>query len=127
FPGSEMLQPQPSALLEQPSRYDFLVRSGRAVIYPMYDGTYERIKLLKDDPISRRDITLRWVQDLRRTLDYVETRDDIDSTKIGYFGLSLGGGLAPIMLAGEPRLKTAVLMGAGLVPAKSESEAEAAN
>ena len=105
FPGSEMLPPQSSGPLEQPARYDFLVRSGRAVVYPMYYGTYDRFQLLKTDSLSRRDTTIRWVQDFRRTLDYLETRPDIDQSKIGYFGLSLGGGLAPLMLAGEPRLK----------------------
>jgi formylglycine-generating enzyme required for sulfatase activity/dienelactone hydrolase len=127
FPGAEMLQPQSSAVLEQPSRYDFLVRSGRAVVYPMYYGTYERHQPISQNSLARRDATLRWIQDLRRTLDYLETRGDIDRSKIGYFGLSLGGGLSPTVLAGEPRLKVAALMGAGLVSIPFEPEVEPVN
>jgi dienelactone hydrolase len=127
FPGAEMLRPQSSALLEQPARYDFLVRSGRAIVYPMYYGTYERFQPPKTDPIGRRDTSIRWIQDVRRTLDYLTTRPDIDSTRIGYVGLSLGGGLAPLMIAGEPRIKVAVLMGAGLVSIRYEPEVEPVN
>jgi pimeloyl-ACP methyl ester carboxylesterase len=49
------------------------------------------------------------VIDLRRSLDYLETRtEDIDPGAFAYFGLSQGGVNAPIVLAQEPRLRVAV-------------------
>jgi hypothetical protein len=52
-----------------------------------------------------------WVtQDLRRTVDYLETRPDLRADAIGYLGISLGAEiLAPFAL--EPRLKALVLVG----------------
>ncbi len=52
-------------------------------------------------------------KDLRRTIDYLETRSDIDPSKIASYGLSLGAQLGPLFLAIEPRLKTGVLMSGG--------------
>lgn len=51
---------------------------------------------------------------LGRTIDYLETRQDLDTTKLGYFGVSWGGMLVGLMPAAEPRLKPAVLLVAGL-------------
>jgi cephalosporin-C deacetylase-like acetyl esterase len=99
--------------------FSFLVRSGRAVIQPIFKGAYER-----DDPnfsttqgsliahsegTKFRDYKIKWVQDLSRTIDYLETRDDIDSDRLGYYGHSWGGEEAPIVLAVEDRIDAAVL------------------
>jgi formylglycine-generating enzyme required for sulfatase activity/dienelactone hydrolase len=127
FPGSEGLRPAGPDALERPDRYDFLVQSGRAVVHPIYIGMYERFHPGTPDPISIRDRSIQWAQEVQRTIDYLETRADIDRGKIGYFGVSLGAGFAPIALAREPRLKVAVLMGAGLLSRKNEPEAEPVN
>jgi formylglycine-generating enzyme required for sulfatase activity/DNA-binding winged helix-turn-helix (wHTH) protein len=50
--------------------------------------------------------------DERRGLDYLETRDDIDISKLGYFGPS-GGTAKLIVTAVEPRYRSIVLTGAG--------------
>ena len=92
FPGSEALRPAGPELLEQPDRYDFLVRSGRAVVHPIYQGMYERFTPVSLDPIAMRDRGIQWAQDMRRTLDYLDSRSDIDHAKVGYFGSSLGAG-----------------------------------
>ena len=55
-----------------------------------------------------------WSKDLGRSLDYLETRKEIDRGRIAYFGLSWGGAVAPVMLAVEDRFKVAVLMAGGL-------------
>ncbi len=49
-----------------------------------------------------------------RSLDYVETREDLDSDRIAYLGLSWGSAMAPFMLAIEPRVKAGILVVAGL-------------
>ncbi|MEM2447593.1 MAG: acetylxylan esterase [Candidatus Bathyarchaeia archaeon] len=56
---------------------------------------------------------LQTVIDLRRTIDYVETRPEIDSSRIGYVGGSMGGILGAIFIGVEPRIKAAALLVAG--------------
>ena len=60
-----------------------------------------------------REISIQRGLDLRRTVDYLQTRPDIDGEKIGFYGLSLGAQLAPVYLAVEPRLKLGVLLSGG--------------
>ena len=55
-----------------------------------------------------------WGKDLKRTIDYLETRNDIDSSKLAYFGFSWGGDMGAIMAAIEPRIKVSVLVIAGI-------------
>jgi dienelactone hydrolase len=52
--------------------------------------------------------------DMRRTIDYLDTRPDIDSKELAYFGVSWGGYLGGIMPAVEPRIKAVILYVAGL-------------
>ena len=54
-----------------------------------------------------------WRQDLGRVLDALSGREDIDATRIAYFGLSFGGSTAFPLIALEDRLKVAVLAPAG--------------
>src|SRR5215472_16323185 len=55
---------------------DFIVRSGRALVYPIYKGQYERGDALKtDDPDASAlysDHVMYWSKDLGRTIDYLE-------------------------------------------------------
>jgi len=71
--------------------FDFVMRSARALLYPVYKGTYERredVDITK--PSSRRDKVIQWSRDLQRSLDYLETRDDFDPERVAYYGLSRG-------------------------------------
>ena len=54
-----------------------------------------------------------WSKDLGRSLDYLDTRSDIDAAKLAYMGFSMGTAHAPVLLAVEPRIKTAVLESGG--------------
>lgn len=60
-----------------------------------------------------REIMIQCGKDVRRTVDYLVTRPDIDSTRIALQGLSLGAQLAPVYLAIEPRFRTGVLFSGG--------------
>jgi len=53
------------------------------------------------------------VIDLRRAVDYLETRREINEAKIGYAGGSMGGILGAIFIGVEPRIKAAALIVAG--------------
>ena len=55
-----------------------------------------------------------WRKDLGRALDYLQTRTDIEPSKIAYMGHSLGAEIAPMLLVTEPRVSVAVLLSGGL-------------
>lgn len=99
---------------------DFILKSGRAVAFPIYRGIFER--RVGDDrrrpafgTAEYRDNTIYTVKDLRRTVDYLETRADLNAAAIGFFGYSWGGVNGPVALAQEPRLRVAVIQ-IGLLP-----------
>jgi len=91
-------------------------KNGRAVLFPIYKGTFER------GPVIRSQMTIRrWVElyekifkDLGRSIDYLETRQDIDSKKLAYYGLSWGAMNGAIAPAVEDRLKASILTNGGL-------------
>ena len=55
-----------------------------------------------------------WGKDLRRSMDYLESRTDIDHERIAYQGSSWGAAMAPIMIAIEPRIRAGIVIVAGL-------------
>jgi cephalosporin-C deacetylase-like acetyl esterase len=100
------------------------------LVAPIYKGTYERRDGLSGTGLPRafyRDHLIMITKDLRRSLDYLESRRDIDATRIGYLGASFGGQLAPIFLAIEPRIKTAVLDSGGLMLRRDMPEVDRLN
>lgn len=56
---------------------------------------------------------IQTVIDLRRAVDYLETKPEIEREKIGYVGGSMGGILGAIFVGVEPRIKAAALIVAG--------------
>lgn len=63
---------------------------------------------------------IMWSKDISRTIDYLETRDDIDAERIAYLGSSWGGAMGGIVLGVEKRFRAAVLNVAGLFVQKSQ-------
>ena len=59
---------------------------------------------LQPDSYSFRDAWIQTVIDLRRSVDYMESRSDIDRTKIGYLGFSMGAMLGSVVGGVESRL-----------------------
>jgi Dipeptidyl aminopeptidases/acylaminoacyl-peptidases len=125
-PGMEALGFTSSRFIEI-SMISFLMQSGRAVIYPIYKGTYERN--MGSDPqwgkSWERDLIIQWAKDLSRSIDYLETRPDIDTGRLAYFGLSLGGFYGPIFTQVDDRFKASVWAAAGLSPWKPLPEVDA--
>ncbi len=107
---------------------DYFVRSGRALLYPIYEHTYGRGTTIGvDQPngtIAHRDQVLRWAREMRRSIDYVVTRPDIDTSRLAFAGTSWGGRLSGIMLAVEPRFRVAVLNvpGLSMAPLRPEED-----
>lgn len=62
---------------------------------------------------SINTIVARSVLDTRRLLDFAESRTDLDASRIGLFGISMGGIKGSLLLAVEPRIDAAVLGLAG--------------
>jgi cephalosporin-C deacetylase-like acetyl esterase len=56
---------------------------------------------------------IQWSKDLGRSIDYLETRTDINRGKIAYLGLSMGSAHAPILAAVEGRIQACVLLDGG--------------
>ena len=107
---------------------DFLIKSGRALMFPEYKNTFERLTAVPDPGTSaERDDTIAQAKDLRRSVDYLETRSDIDHTRLAYYGISFGAILGPINVAVENRFKTAVFAAGGCDRWKELPEADPFN
>lgn len=98
---------------------EFLIRSGRAVVFPVFKGTFERgtdlSSDIQDESNGYRDHMIAWTKDLRRSVDYLATRDDIAMDRLGYLGVSWGGAVAPIMVVLEERIRAVVIVVGGLL------------
>lgn len=64
-------------------------------------------------PYRTRDALIQTVIDLRRGIDYLETRQEIDPKRIGYLGASMGGILGAIFAGVDERVQAPVLLVAG--------------
>jgi pimeloyl-ACP methyl ester carboxylesterase len=96
------------------------VRAGRAVFGVVLRGYQER----RPNPESSaepapttaeyRDKIVNWITDLRRGLDYLETRRDVDVGRLGFFAPSAGSRVGLILTAVENRYRSVFLTGSGV-------------
>ena len=93
--------------------FDFIVRSGRALLYPIYKGTFERGGG-RPPQGGARDMHVQWGKDFFRAVDYLDTRQEVDEGKLAYYSISMGGFFGSIPVALEPRIKVAVFAAGGL-------------
>jgi dienelactone hydrolase len=116
-PGSAVIQQRRSDNLATPN-FDFLLLSGRAVVYPIYQGSFERgngrVSPWPERNKAYQDWMVQIVQDARRAMDYVATRNDLRADAVGYYGISWGAMFGSMVLATEPRLRVGVLTDGGL-------------
>jgi serine/threonine protein kinase/formylglycine-generating enzyme required for sulfatase activity/pimeloyl-ACP methyl ester carboxylesterase len=129
FPsGGPIHQAEPQTMYRS---LDFVVKSGRAVIFPVYKGTFQRRDSLavdtQDSTNFWRDHVVMWAKDMSRSIDYAETRADLDAKNVAYYGLSWGGAMGGLMPAVEPRIKASVLVVAGLEFPVTRPEVEPLN
>ncbi len=95
--------------------FDYILQSGRAVMYPIYEDLYERrVKFSMPGGSQNIELTTDWYKDAARSLDYLTTRPDIDMTKVAYLGVSMGAAdgviLSTLM---QDRLTTAIFLDGG--------------
>jgi serine/threonine protein kinase/dienelactone hydrolase len=125
FPGSASITEKSSRDIE--NYYEFplflshIVKSGRAVLYPVYKGMFERgndrLAALQFTGTNSRQFTellIQQTKDLQRCLDYLETRPDIDRNNLAFYGMSGGGEFGPVLTSIEQRFKASVLIAGGI-------------
>jgi serine/threonine protein kinase/dienelactone hydrolase len=120
YPHSGATRRNSSENLESTEGFDFFLKDGRAVFYPVYKGTYERggryYWVLHGQVSTRKyfDLVTQLVRDFRRSIDYLESRDDIDLNKVAFYSYSWGGEMYSIIAAVEKRLKLGILNTGGM-------------
>ncbi len=115
FPSARVLDLSDSRTLGDVKFFDYIVQSGRAVLYPIYQGTYERqAKLVLPGASHEVELITKRYKDLARSIDYLETRSDIDKSKLAYLGVSMGSaeGVIYACLA-QDSLRTAIFLDGG--------------
>ena len=125
FPGSGSVFVPSSESIEEYYEFawnlSYLINNGRAVVYPLYKGTFERrdglsgsLHFRYDDSYEYKNYAIRIVKDFKRVIDYLETRPDINAEKFAYYGFSWGGILGSLIPAVEERIKISIINAGGL-------------
>ena len=113
------------------NRLLFIIKSGRALIFPINKSTYERQDDQKSDlpdlTVRYKDHVIMWAKEYSRTIDYLETRKDMQADKVAYLGISWGGLMGGIIPAVEKRIKVVVLNVGGMTMQKALPEADQIN
>ena len=95
------------------------VRGGRAAFGVVLEGYIERLRPAGfvrplSSTVEFAEIVAGRVTDLRRGLDYLETRKDLDMTRVAVLAPSAGSVLGLIVAALETRYHALVFIGAGI-------------
>jgi len=116
FPGAGAFLSDKIELPAIEDQFDFLLKSGRALLVPVFEGSWDRqdgYRAGGKPQGMHRDHVIAWGKDLGRSLDYLETRKDVDAGKVALFGVSLGGAEAPILAAVEQRIRAVIISSGG--------------
>ncbi|NLB72959.1 MAG: prolyl oligopeptidase family serine peptidase [Firmicutes bacterium] len=101
---------------------DFAAKRGFAVLMPSLPFHHRRSKGIQvisgqkfvvAPPVAVRDNFRRAVIDMRRGVDWLMSRDNVDSERIYITGASLGGMVSMLTYKADPRLKGGVFLVAG--------------
>lgn len=108
-----------------------LIRGGRAVFGVLLEGYVGRPRRAElDQPDTRStefvDYAVERVVEMRRGIDYLETRRDVDTSRMGFMANSAGTWTGLILTAVEHRYRSVLFAGTGISP-RSISDAPAAN
>jgi len=130
FPGANAIRESSSKNIGRKLIWQ-IVKSGRALIYPIYQGTYERSPGFNHDyPMysnSQREFVICLYRDLARSIDYLETRNEIDVNRLAYVGVSWGASMGALLPAIENRIKVNILWTGGFQHEKAYPEVDIFN
>ena len=133
FPGSAVIfasRFDPS-IVNDYRDFTFLMKSGRALVIPVYKSTFERQDSVHSDlpneSVAYKDHVVMWVKDYSRTIDYLETRKDMRADQIALLGTSWGGFMGGIIPAVEKRVRVVVLIVGGMSMASALPEVDQIN
>ncbi len=115
FPSARVELLRDSRHLGDMQFVDYIIKNGRALLYPIYLDTYERhvdpLQLVGS--VGDLQLTMKWSKEVRRAVDYLDTRKDMDASKIAYLGVSMGAAYGVIFTALEPRFRAVVFLDGG--------------
>ena len=111
------------------NRFKYLIDEGYAIVHPIYKNTYSRQKNYKTFWPDASDVYKNTIvsigQDFKRSIDYIESRNDFKIGNLSYFGYSWGSTTSNYLLAIDNRIKSAFICVGGLMMQKSKKEVEA--
>ena len=114
FPSARVNTAPSSENLGDVNFFDYVVQSGRVVVYPIYEGTYERQHNRSlPGAIDSLQRVVRNSKEVRRAVDYLQTRPDVDKSALAYLGVSQGSAEGVMFMAMESRFRTAMLLDGG--------------
>jgi eukaryotic-like serine/threonine-protein kinase len=115
FPSARVRTLRDSRKLGDLKFFDYVIQSGRAVMYPVYLDTYERqVNFYLPQGLVGSELNVDHYKDAARSLDYLATRSDIDSNKLAYLGVSMGSAKGVIISTLlQDRLKTSIFLDGG--------------
>jgi eukaryotic-like serine/threonine-protein kinase len=126
FPSARVNDMPSSDVLGDMDFIDYIIQSGRALLYPVYTGTYER-NGHREHPgaIGDLDRVIKDSKEVRRSVDYLVSRPDIDKSKIAYLGVSQGSAEGVMFTALEDRFRAVIFLDGGFflnpsLPAKDQ-------
>jgi predicted esterase len=118
WPGASVIQRKSFNHTRESYFFSFLLKNGYAVIFPVFTGTLEKRSTIttpnQNQSVAYRSFAIDLIYEVRRSLDYLDSRNDIDHSGYGFLGFSWGGAMAPIVLSIEDRFKVAALLTTGL-------------
>ena len=104
-----------------PQSVDFMaqphIKAGRAVFAVVLRGYVERkdplyVRVRDGTSVRFREQLVYWATEIRRGLDYLETRSDIDAQKIAFWNVSISPFV--VFAAIEPRYRSVIFEGDGM-------------
>ncbi len=115
FPSARVYDLTDSRDLGDVSFFDYVVQSGRAVFYPVYQDTYERRRpSVRPGSAAAATVLIQRAKDVGRALDYLATRPDVATDKLAYMGVSMGAAEGVIYATlYQDRFKAVVLLDGG--------------
>jgi dienelactone hydrolase len=123
YPGANYFSTPPEIDEINPGEFglDFIIKSGRTLVWPAWKGSLDRMTTsLTASPEERlrnfRELLRYWTVDTHKTLNYLETRQDMDSKNFFYLGMSYGSIFTTHTLLFEDRYNAALLYVGGANP-----------